>query len=888
MQEKKTKVNIFFIIVFLFKINNAEYRYYVALQLLETTNIVFLQKFVIKLKYFINPNKFSNFQFQKELKTKKTIHMKLKILFLSSLFFFITIFSFAQKSKNESQKEMLANIEKIMQGDNFVGVLPQNGRWSYDGKAIYFSKKSALEPLPTWYKQGVSNGNPIGQPLKIAENDFNLNPKKYIFGNNNDFDNYNKTKTNKIVSVDGDLYLQDVQNGKTKRLTNTLENEKKPHFTRNDSAIVYQKGNDLFYFWLQGEQIGQTQQLTSFIDSDSKAKKILSDADKWLNQQQNDLLEIIRINKAKDSIKNAQPKPYRLTAIPLNGKYVSSVQISNDGRFVIYILGKYTSKSTEVPNYINKLGYTENLPARSKVGNQTVNFSLYVYDRYEQANDKIDLSGLPKMMENPAYYAEYGRNTKRYSARNLWIHGIKWSENGKKGAMVVRANDSKDRWIIGMDLTSQDEKLKLIDHQHDDAWIGGEGISGWHASTGTLGWQDNETVYFQSEKTGFSHLYTYNFTSKKQKQLTNGEFEVTKVWLSQKNKGNNKIFYVRANKENFHEYHLYKLNSKNNNLEKITSQKGVYEELVLSPDEKYWIARYSYSNKPWELVVFENKPDATQRQITNSLTEEFKKQSWYEPKIITFKTPDGIEIPARIYEPDANVKNKAAVMFVHGAGYLQNVHYGWSAYYREYMFHNLLRKQGYTVIDIDYRGSKGYGRDWRTAIYRHMGNKELIDYVAGADYLVKNHEIDKERIGIYGGSYGGFMTMMAMFKEPKVFRSGAALRSVTDWAHYNHPYTANILNTPLEDSLAYVRSSPIYFAEGLEGDLLICHGVLDTNVQFQDVVRLSQRLIELKKENWELALYPIEGHGFVYPSSWADEYKRIYQLFDRTIGQPKE
>ncbi|WP_338790753.1 prolyl oligopeptidase family serine peptidase [Bernardetia sp. MNP-M8] len=810
--------------------------------------------------------------------------MKLKLLF-SILLFSITTLSFSQEVK--SQEQALDRIDQIMQGDNFVGVLPQNGRWSYDGKEIYFSKKSSLEPLPTWYKQSISNGNPIGTPLKIAENDFNLNPQSYVFGQNNDFGNYNKIRTSKIVSVDGDLYLQDVQNGSSKRLTNTLENETNPTFTRNDSAIVYQKGNDLFYFWLQGQQIGQTQQLTSFVDSDKKAEKSLSEADKWLNQQQKDLLEIVRINNLEDSIKKTQPKPYRLTAIPLNGKYVSSVQISNDGRFVIYVLGEYSSKATEVPNYINELGYTENLSARSKVGNEDADFSLHVYDRYAIANDKIDLSMLPKIMENPAYYTEYGRDIKRNTARKVWILETKWSPNGKKGVFVVRADDSKDRWVVGMDLTSENEKLKLIDHQHDDAWIGGEGISNWHAATGTLGWQDDETVYFQSEKTGFSHLYTYNFKTKEQNQLTNGNFEVTDVWLSQKSKGDNKTFYIRANKENFHEYHLYKLGKKNN-LEKITSQKGVYEELVLSPDENYWIARYSYSNKPWELVVFENKTNSTQRQITNSVTEEFKKQSWYEPKIITFKTLDGAEVPARIYEPESNVKNKAAVMFVHGAGYLQNVHYGWSSYYREYMFHNLLREQGYTVIDIDYRGSQGYGRDWRTAIYRHMGDKELVDYVAGADYLVKNHGIDKDRIGIYGGSYGGFMTMMAMFKEPKVFRSGAALRSVTDWAHYNHGYTANILNTPLEDSLAYVRSSPIYFADGLEGDLLICHGMIDTNVQFQDVVRLAQRLIELKKENWELAVYPIEGHGFVYPTSWADEYKRIYQLFDRTIGQPKE
>jgi dipeptidyl aminopeptidase/acylaminoacyl peptidase len=124
---------------------------------------------------------------------------------------------------------------------------------------------------------------------------------------------------------------------------------------------------------------------------------------------------------------------------------------------------------------------------------------------------------------------------------------------------------------------------------------------------------------------------------------------------------------------------------------------------------------------------------------------------------------------------------------------------------------------------------------------------------------------------------------MAMFTEPDVFAAGAALRSVTDWAHYNHPYTANILNTPVEDSIAYRKSSPIYYAEGLKGALLICHGMIDTNVHFQDVVRLAQRLIELKKENWEMAVYPLEDHGFVEPSSWTDEYRRILKLFEDNL-----
>ena len=124
---------------------------------------------------------------------------------------------------------------------------------------------------------------------------------------------------------------------------------------------------------------------------------------------------------------------------------------------------------------------------------------------------------------------------------------------------------------------------------------------------------------------------------------------------------------------------------------------------------------------------------------------------------------------------------------------------------------------------------------------------------------------------------------MALFNEPDLFACGAALRPVTDWAAYNHGYTSNILNIPELDPAAYERSSPIEFAEGLTKPLLIAHGMQDDNVFFQDSVRLAQRLIELEKENWELAVYPIEAHGFREPSSWLDEYRRIYKLIKDTL-----
>ncbi len=319
---------------------------------------------------------------------------------------------------------------------------------------------------------------------------------------------------------------------------------------------------------------------------------------------------------------------------------------------------------------------------------------------------------------------------------------------------------------------------------------------------------------------------------------------------------------------------------------KVTSMVGSNQAEV-SPDESTLGLVYSYSTKPHEVYVMRNTPGAEPKQVTITPTEAFRSFKWIDPKVITFKARDGVDVYARVFTPEMigakRDVSRPGVVFVHGAGYAQNAHKYWASYFREYMFHNLLASRGYVVLDVDYRASSGYGRDWRTAIYRHMGGKDLEDVVDGAKYLTTAEKVDPRRIGVYGGSYGGFITLMAMFTTPDVFAAGAALRPVTDWAHYNHGYTSNILNIPQKDAEAYRKSSPIYFAEGLKGSLLICHGMVDTNVHFQDSVRLAQRLIELRKDNWELAVYPVENHGFTEATSWADEYRRILKLFEENL-----
>jgi dipeptidyl aminopeptidase/acylaminoacyl peptidase len=513
------------------------------------------------------------------------------------------------------------------------------------------------------------------------------------------------------------------------------------------------------------------------------------------------------------------------------------------------------------------------------VGAQQGSWESFIYDRIKDTVYIFKTDSIPGIQDFPDFAKDYPKQweekKKKPSNRPVTILTPNWSPAGTNAVVEIRSLDNKDRWLMLWDTASG--KLKLLDRQRDEAWVGGPGTGGF--GSGNTGWVDENNFWYRSEVSGYSHLYTVNVLTGQKKTLTSGQYEVQQAQLSR----DKKYFYIITNEVHPGEQHFYRLTIADGKKEKITTMNGA-NQVTVSPDEKNLAVLYSYSNTPWELYLQENKPGGKAEQITSKAqTDEFKAYPWRDPELTSFKARDGANVYARIYKPANPHPTKPAVIFVHGAGYLQNAHKWWSSYFREYMFNNLLADNGYYVIDIDYRGSAGYGRDWRTGIYRFMGGKDLDDNTDAAKYLVSQFGVDPKRIGVYGGSYGGFITLMGLFNEPDVYAAGAALRPVTDWANYNHGYTSNILNEPFNDSLAYRKSSPYYFAEGLKGHLLICHGMVDVNVHYQDAVKLAQRLIELGKDNWELASYPMEDHGFVEPSSWTDEYKRIFKLFETTL-----
>lgn len=791
----------------------------------------------------------------------------MRLFFQHFLLFFSPIILCAQATvTNRSTLE----IRQIMQGEDFVGYLPENVRWGPDSRTIYFSWNPDGDTLRSDYRFTIGQD----QVQKLSEEALMELPAR---------GSYNDDHSQMIYSKNGDIYWLDVAGGETRQITNTVARESGPQFSGDERFIIYESDDNLFAWEIA---TGELEQLTNFIKGNKRSSRSSEGQKKWLEDQQMELFGVLRERKAKSESRSRQREslsPKRPLEIHYGSKRIGNFEISPDLRFVTYRLTTTVDdKISEMPNYITESGYAEMERTRPKVGDIRDSYDSYIYDRQRDTFYQVIEKDIPGIREKPAYLYEYHRGAAEFERefsndREVIVFGPFYSKDGK-AVVVVRSEDNKDRWIMQLDLPTG--QLKLLDRQRDEAWVGGPGISGWNFSGGTIGWlPDNEHIYFQSEATGFSHLYLMNVKSGEKKALTNGKYEIIDAELSQ----DGSKFFITANAESPFEHHFYHLPAKGGAMQKITDRQGGHQ-LTLSPDERYLAVRFSTGNQPWELYWMENRAGAAMNRITASTTEAFKAYDWRKPEIVHFKASDGAQVPARLYRPENPAPDGPAVIFVHGAGYLQNVHQWWSSYYREYMFHNILVDNGYTVLDIDYRASEGYGRDWRTAIYRHMGGKDLSDQVDGAKYLVEEMEVDPGRIGIYGGSYGGFITLMALFQHPGTFKSGAALRSVTDWAHYNHEYTSNILNTPTMDSIAYRRSSPINFAEGLQDNLLILHGMVDSNVQFQDVVRLAQRLIELGKEDWEFAVFPVESHGFVEPSSWTDEYRRIFRLFQQTLN----
>lgn len=776
----------------------------------------------------------------------------------------------AQKKSAEKPAEPQLTLEAISRDPGkWIGTAPAQIRWSEDGGKLYFNWNPERGDRNELYELDVRAEG--ATPVKVP-----LGQQRWLSSNPGV---YNAARTMKAYAFQGDIYLHEIPSGKTRQITQTVENESNPRFSKDGRGLLFTRGDNLYEWDIASGAIRQWTDFRRGRDPEEKPK--LSKEEEYLEKQQLEMFEIIQKLEKNDKENKERTKTLRgefpeATYLKEN-EAVSSLMLSPDRKRVTFVLTDRSepakAKIPEMPKYVTKSGYTEMERLASQIGGG---------GRYKVgvAQNKQKLGAMTAADGKVAYF-DPGLEKREHIIATLpqddgGNNAVCWSDDGQNAFVVLHAEDNTDRWVMLLDFSAM--KTRVLDTEHDDAWLlsGGGPFGG-----GPYGWLDNSTLWFRSERDGYFHVYSLPIApGSKPRQLTSGKWEVTSVQLSR----DKSKFFLTTSEPHPGERQLYTLSASGGARTRLTTAPGVYAG-TLSPDEKWIAATFASPDANTDLYLMENRPGATPKRLTDSYTDEFKGYKWRNFDIVQIPDTYGNQLYARLYKPEKPHPARPAVIYVHGAGYAQSVFRNWGGA-NTTPFFNVLLQAGYTVLDLDYRGSSGYGRDCRTDIYRNMGGKDIDSAVSAARWLAANHGIDPRRIGIFGGSYGGFFTLMALFKHPGVFAAGAALYPVTDWAHYNHPYTSNILNNPYEDDEAYRRSSPIYHAAGLQDRLLILHGMFDRNVHFQDTVRLTQRLIELKKTGWSLAAMPVEDHGWQNEFSRLDSNRRIFALFEEVLKRP--
>jgi dipeptidyl aminopeptidase/acylaminoacyl peptidase len=761
-------------------------------------------------------------------------------------------------------------LEKIMADPDWIGASVKDVYWSTDGRAAYYSAKRSGSPIVDLHR--IEIGSREDQVLDAA-----------AMAGADGAAVFDAARRRAAFARNGDIFVRDLANGRLTQITRSPQPESSPQFSADGKLLSFRADNEWFVHDFAGGVTAPAAVVKAENDPDAPPKPDdLRDMQLRTFSTLKQLQDEAQISK-KYAAQMRKGDATRGAAPFYVGDDVRIIDaaLSPDAHWMLLVTeSKAAAKGFEgkLTRYVTESGYEEFETERPRVGrNPPPPQSLILLNLVDHTIHPLAFDNLPGIADDPlrSIREENGIHQAPAPQRGVLIvaddpeagmGGMVWSHDGGSLAVQMVAIDKKDRWIAAVDFAKY--TLIPLHRLSDPAW------TNWDLND--FGWlNDNRTLWFESEQSGYAHLYT-KAPNAEAHALTQGRFEVSSPALS----ADGRWFYVLSNELAPYSYDVYRVPSGGGELQRISRFQGA-EKFTLDAGGGRLLVTHSAPYIPPQLAVLKADGSAAPRELTDTRTPDYKSIAWTEPKIVRIPSThfDG-SIYAKLYRGAAAAAPQPAVIFIHGAGYAQNVHLRFPFYFREQMFNNWLVQHGYVVLDLDYRASAGYGRDWRTAIYRQMGHPELDDLLDGKQWLVEQAAVDAKRVGLYGGSYGGFMTLMALFRAPGQFAAGAALRPVTDWMQYENPYTTSILNDPKVDPIAYARSSPIEFAAGLRDPLLICHGVIDDNVLFEDSMRLYQRLIELHKDDFMISPYPLDRHGFSNADSWLDEYKRIFRLFE--------
>lgn len=460
-----------------------------------------------------------------------------------------------------------------------------------------------------------------------------------------------------------------------------------------------------------------------------------------------------------------------------------------------------------------------------------------------------------------------------------------WAPDSKSLVVQRTSINVKERSLFLWSL--DDGSSREIFKQRDERYLGGDQMARFSP--------DGAWILITSDQDGWNHLYTIPVTGGQPKQITSGAFEVSSVSLSE----DGRTLYFASTEAGSEQRHLYSVPAAGGPRVRLTQDPGVNTTASLSPRGDRIAFIHSNPTHLPDLWAIDAKPGSQPRQLTDSMTHELRAFQWQSPQIITYPGDGGLPIKAQLFTPQPRQTGVRypAIVHVHQAAAYQEVYLGpgpakdnvgW------YGWHQRLAGLGYVVLNVDFRGSTGYGRDFRSANYLDVGVGDAADVIEGVAYLKTLDYVDVSRLGVYGMSYGGHMVLTLLSKYPEVFKAGINIAGVFDFQLETGPWdTRNSwmnarLGSPEENPKAYYNASASNFIDNLKAPVMTIQGTNDSNVTFLQSVKLVDELLKRGKA-FEFEMYPGEVHFFGRRQSWIDAFAKMERFFDtylKPAGSP--
>ncbi|MCU1317594.1 MAG: dipeptidyl-peptidase-4 [Candidatus Acidoferrum typicum] len=446
---------------------------------------------------------------------------------------------------------------------------------------------------------------------------------------------------------------------------------------------------------------------------------------------------------------------------------------------------------------------------------------------------------------------------------DIYIPRVNWLTDSQHLA-IQRLN----RTQTALDLLIADSttgKTRAVLREIDANWI--------NVSDDLYFLKDGKRFLWSSERSGYRHLYLYDLEGKQVAQLTKGEWEASAVDTVDEAKG---LVYFTATEKSPLERHLYRVAFDGTGFTRLTKDEGTHAA-VLAPKAAAFYDTYSNSATPPRQDLY--RADGSRIATVNeNKIAELADYHLSPMEFLSVKSRDGVQLNASIIKPpDFHPQKKYPVLvYTYGGPHAQVVRNGWGG--ANFLWHQLMAQKGYIIFSLDNRGSGGRGHAFETPLHFRMGAQELSDQRDGVQYLKALPYVDSNRIGVWGWSYGGHMTLHAMFETGDDFKVGFAGGPVTDWRYYDSIYTERYLGLPQKNEKGYQDSSPVKYASQLKGKLLIAHGTGDDNVHFANTLAVINDLIEAGKYV-EVLAFPGRGHGVSDPPARRVLMQRVTQFF---------